>query len=559
LGKSTNNIDKIDEQIKNLIDEEKNVYEDNNDDGNEIIVDRKYAYDDVKTNGIETTKKLDSIDDVGTDISDEDTKKIDALSDIEDNTTEKEEVISEINNEKSYETAEEEISDVENSNEKEEKSEVIDDNISNVKKGKGIIWIIVSISAALIFLISFALFMFFGNDEKEAPKNVDNNSKTTLTKNEQKDIINKYGDEMSAVILSSLENDKKLLSYNEANKIVDIDYKVECSVHEIYEDGSIYLSKCKINDKKTTYSYGEKHDKKEENTDDDSIKIYVSKNDGTAYFNEPNDIDDYDEYSIDIDGNYSDLTLLNEDGDYVFYYDENNNVQMINYKKNKKALSPMNYISILPIKYDGVFDSSIVIVKSNGRWGIYNLNTRERLVGHKYESVNINLNGGTSGAPLFIEAIEKGKIAVREDGKFGVIDYNNGNEIIPSIYDSIIRSGSYLLAIDSKKNGHIFDYSGKEYLKGEYNAIYSIVDGSYVLVKDGSDLKLVKVNGKVYYNYGKVEHSDFSFGMIDNDEVIFQFYKVSGDDNNCIEVIYNNSSNTGEIKNITCGTVDISK
>ena len=564
MSKSKDKIDKIDEQIKNLMNEEKAVYEDNNDDGKEIIVERKYAYDDVKTDG--TTKKLDVIENAEIESNDEDTKKIETISDIEDNVEEnKEEEINQENDNDVKETVEEEKTEESNEDEEDVKFDVskdenkIDEDFADVKKGNGIIWIALSIFFVLILIIALAVFMVSGNDKKDKTKK-ETDVKETLSKSEQKDIINKYGDALKGVIALNIEKDNKLLLYDDANKLIDFDYKVDCSVHEIYEDGNIYLSKCKIDDLKTSYSYGEKQEKKNDEVieEDDSIKVYVSNKNGEATLDEPKNVDDYEVFSFNIDGKYSSLTLLNNDTDYVFYYDEDNNVQMINYKKDRKALSPMKYTSILPIKYDGMYDSNIVAVLSGGKWGLYNLDSRERIVGHRYESVYLNLNGGVSGPPLYIDAIEKGKIAVVEDGDIGVVDYTNGNEIIPVRYSSIIRSGNYLWLKDDETTGHIFDYSGKEYLNDSYDEVYGIVDGSYVLVKDGDDLKLVKVNGKTYFNYGEVEYGDYSFGMKYKDGAIFQFYKTDSNDS-CVEIIYDNSNKTGEVKDITCGAIDISK
>ena len=212
----------------------------------------------------------------------------------------------------------------------------------------------------------------------------------------------------------------------------------------------------------------------------------------------------------------------------------------------------------MPIKYDDVFDNSVVAVLVNGKWGFYNLNTRERIIAHKYQYVAVNLNLGVSGPPLYIDAVEKGKVAVIEDGDYGVINYNNGNEIIPVIYSEITRSGNYLWVKDGEKVGHIFDYSGKEYLKDTFNDIYGIVDGSYVLVKDGKDLKLVKVNGKVYYNYGNLEYGNYNFGMKYKDGVLFQFYHKDNN-NRCIEITYDSSTKTGDTKDVECDVIDIAK
>lgn len=559
MSKSKDKIDKIDEQIKNLMNEEKAVYEENEDDGKEVIVEKKYAYDDVKTSS-GSTKKLDVIEDALVDSSDEDTKKLDAISDIEEkNDDEKTEDNGD--NEEVFEDKTDLEEDVPIQEKKESTNDEneIDVDFADVKKGNGIIWIVLSIGIVVILVIALALFMLFGNEKKEKTK-TDTDVKETMSKSEQKEIINKYGDALKGVVAMNIEKENKLLLYDDATKLIDFEYKVECSVHEIYENGNIYLNKCMIDDVKTSYSYGEKQveEKEELVEDDDSIKVYVSNKNGEATLNEPKNIDEYEVFNFNIDGKYSNLTLLNNDSDYVFYYDEDNNVQMKNYKKDRKALSPMNYTSILPIKYDGMYDSNVVAVLSNGKWGLYNLDSRERIVGHRYESVSINLNGGVSGPPLYIDAIEKGKIAVVEDGDVGVINYNNGSEIIPIRYSSIIKSGNYLWLREEDNSGHIFDFSGKEYLNDSYDEVYGIVDGAYVLVKDGDDLKLVKVNGKTYFNYGEVEHGDYSYGMKYKDGAIFQFYKIDSNDS-CIEVIYDNGNKTGEVKDITCGAIDISK
>ncbi len=70
MGK--NNVEKkIDEQIKGLLDCEKEVYDDNKE---EVIIDRKYAYDDGDTKKV---NKLEEIEDLPQEESLEDTIKND--------------------------------------------------------------------------------------------------------------------------------------------------------------------------------------------------------------------------------------------------------------------------------------------------------------------------------------------------------------------------------------------------------------------------------------------------------------------------------------------------
>ena len=543
MGSSKNDIDKIDEQIKNIMDEEKEAYKEKDDPTHEVIIDRKYDYDDV-----ESTKKIDKIEDIDSDDDIESTKRLDNVSDVVDNNDDS--LNKEDDNDKNLDEEDISVKDLDDKTE-----EKIDEDFSDVKK-KPNIGLIIGIIVGVIVLIILILFLVLGKSNKTTKDESDNNKK--LSKNEQEEIINKYGDALKGAVSMYIEKQNIVLEYDDAIKLVNYDeYDVKCSEHEIYKDGNIYLNNCKIDDLKTSYSYGEKQEEKEEEVvvDDDGIKVYVSKKNNSSTFSEPKNKDDYDVYSFHIEGKYSDLTLLNEeDSEYVFYYDENNNVQMINFKKDKKALSPLNYTSILPIKYDDMYDNDIVAVEINDKWGIYSLKTRERIVSHKFNSVAVNLNIGISGPPLYIDALEKGKIAVCIDGDYGIIDYTNGNEVVSVIYSGLYKSGTYLFARDEEDNGHIFDYSGKEYLKDNYDAIYGIIDGKYILVNDKEDILIVKPNGKVYYNYGKIDFRKYNFGMSYNNGALFQLYQ--GDDyDKCIEVLYDPESKEGETKEIECGGI----
>ena len=545
MRSSKDNIDKIDEQIKNILDEEKDAYKDKEDSTHEVIIDRKYDYDDIGS-----TKKIDKIEDADVENEIEKTKRLDdvveAIEKQDDNTDDS-------LNDDDNKVIDNDDSSIDTKDNKTE--EKVDKDFSDVQiKNKAKIAICIVIGVFILI----CLIIFLLSHKSANPKMDESDSNKTLSKNEQKEVINKYGDALKGVISMYMEKQNIILEYDDAIKLVNFDdYDVVCSEHEIYKDGNIYLNNCKIDDLKTTYSYGEKQEEKEEEivVDDDGIKVYVSKKNKSTTFTEPKNKDDYDVYSFHIDGKYSDLTLLSdEDGEYVFYYDENNNVQMINFKKDKKALSPLNYTSILPIKYDDIYDSDIVAVEINNKWGIYSLKTRERIIAHKFDSVAVNLNFGISGPPLNINALEKGKIAVCIDGDYGLIDYNNGNEIIPVIYSGLYKSGAYLFARDEEDNGHIFDYSGKEFLKDNYDAIYGIIDGKFILVNDKEDILIVKPNGKVYYNYGKIDFRKYNFGMSYNDGALFQLYQ--GDDyDKCIEVLYDPDTKEGETKEIECGGI----
>ena len=518
------NIKKIDEQIENLKKASKKKEK-----TSEVIIDRKYKYDDI---GAGDTKKIDNVSSIKDEIKEEDTKKIETVSEIEEKPIQEEKV---------------EVS-----------SEVVEDT---PKKSK-LIPILIICGIVVIFLIIVLLIVL-----RPKTTNTSNVVNKTLTKNEQKQVINKYGDALKGVIAVYYEKQNVLLEYDDAIKLIDYEYDVSCETHEIYEDGSIYLSKCSIDNKTTTYSYGEKQEKKEEpKVSEDAIKVYVSKKNNKATLTEPKELDDYDLYAFEIDGAYSDLTLLSDSSEYIFYSDSEYNIHMINYKTNKKVMDSLTYQSVLPIKVGDMHDTKYVAIKINNKWGIYNITNNERVVSHKYDSVTPLLSMGVSGPALYVSTLDDGIVAVvnytNEENipaELGIINYKTGKEIIKQEYKSMLKSGTYLWATDFYGEGHIFDYNGTEYLDGKFDKIYWIVDGKYILVNDKGEIKLVTIKGKDIYSYGKLKVGTINYGLTYNNGALFQFDNPDADENDyntgCIEVIYDASTKTGETKTSYCGGI----
>lgn len=524
-------IDKINEQIENLLNEGKNNDKEN--DSHEVIVDKKYEYDDIGS-----TKKIDSIEEIDVEDCDEETKKIDTINDIKE-----EEPIEE-------EPKEEIINKEEKPNEENNKK----DDKNNNKKQTIIIIIVFAILAIFctIFILIFAL-----------PSKDTKTSKVTKKKVlSEKKIIDGYGDALKGIIGVTYEKDKKILEYDEAIKLVKYDHKVICDEHEIYEDGLIYLDKCSIDGKKTKYSYGEKQEKKEEpKISEDAIKVYVSKKGGKATLDKPKNEDDYDVYHFEINGKYSGLELLDPTSDYVFYMDEEYNTHMINFKTGNKIFESMNYSSVLPIKLDEVYDTNYVAVGINNKWGIYKISTNERVVANKYDTVTPMLYMGTSGPSSCVTPLEDGIVAVANYGannsEYGIVNYHTGKEILPLDYKQMLKSGNYLWTVDSYSDGHIFDYHGNEYLKDKYDTIYWIVDGKYILVKDSENIKLVSIKGKEIYNYENIEVGRINYGLTYKDGALFQFDNPNKKDENssCLEIIYDSNEKKGKVKESYCGGI----
>ena len=532
-------IDKLNEQIDSLLSEEKKE---------EDVLDHEIS--DEKVEEVleeDATKKIDAIEDIETEEKMEKTKKIDVVEDV---VVEEEKEESEVKED----TVEDKKDEVEEDKKEEKKDEEVLTNKNKLK----IVFIISGV--ALLCLIFLIIFLIPSKSNKTSK--VDDTKKSS--KVDYKEVIEGYGDAIKGLVGVTYEKDKKILTYDEAIKLVKYDYKVVCKDHEIYEDGLVYLDKCSVNGKDVKYTYGKKQEKKEEpKISEDAIKVYVSKKGGKATLDKVKNEDDYDIYYFEIDGKYSGLTLLSSTSDYVFYADEDYNTHMINFKTGNKIFESMNYSSVLPIKLDEVYDTDYVAVCINNKWGIYKISNNERVVSHKYDTVTPLLYMGTSGPSFEVNALDDGVVAAANYGyngsEYGLVNYHNGTEIIKVEYKNMLKSGKYLFATDYYGDGHVFDYSGKEYLANKYDELYWAVDGKYVLVKDGKNIKVVNVSGKELYDYGEVNVEKINYGLTYKDGAVFQFDNPEKDENNtdthCIEVIYDSSSKSGEVKTSYCGGI----
>ena len=527
-----NDIEKIEEQIKQLKNDSEEVKEEKLDD----IIQEEVEVD---NNDDEITKKIDNIDEIEEKEDNEEIKE--EITDIKDE--EKEEVKEEIKEE----------SDEEDSGQK--------------KKGskKKLIIIISSIVLLLIILGIILLLLLSPSKKKSGKEDV------SYTKSEQKEILQKFGDAVKGIIAVYSEKKEVLLDYEDAVKLVDFDYKVICDEHEIYEDGSLYLNKCKINNYKTTLSYGKKQEKKEMKISEDAIKVYVSKNTKKATLKEPSNKDDYNIYGVEIKEAFSDLMLLGEKSEIIYYTTNTNNIytgHMIQFKTGTKALDGINYQSILPIKLASGYETDYAAVQIDSKWGVYNLINGNQVLNPVFDSVGPRLILGTSGPLPYVEGLGTSLIATYSysrdnySSKYGVYDYKKGYYVIADNKKNMLKSGDYLWVVDEYNSGHVYDYNGTEILKNTYSSILGIVDGKYILVNDRGRIKLVGPKKQEYYDYG--EHNLYkvsNYGLSYNNGAIFQFTNPKREINpdydgktDCIEVIYN-SDKTGEYKESACGGI----
>ena len=454
--------------------------------------------------------------------------------------------------------------------EEEKKEEKKKEDKPKKNKKKIIITLIILIVLAILILLAILVPpLLKGKEEIEVEKE-DKYSQANLKK-----IVKNYGKSIENVISINLENKKELLTFEQADDLVEFPNRVKCKTKEVYEDGKIYLDECTVDGHKTKATYGTKQEVQEEVADViEDGSFYVYEKDGRYTLEAPKESeqDKYNKYLVTTGTEPTGITLLNEyNTKYVFYYDKEYNVWMKNIKTNKDAVPQTGIQSVLPIYHKGSYDTTYVGVSNGINWGIYNLNTGLMEIKMIYNDLSPYLYIGISGPPQRIDALTDSNIAaIDSKNNIGVINYKTGNVVVPFDTNSMQKSGSYLwkYTYEYNNNTHqseytnksIYDYDGNKYLDNKYDDIYGIVNGKYILVKDNNNVKMVLIDGKELYNYKEIENLGSINYFIDyNEDPLFQFNKLdkSGTtyENECIEVSYDSKNKKGSYKDYYCGGI----
>ena len=423
-------------------------------------------------------------------------------------------------------------------------------------KAKIIIGVLVGAIILLLIILVVALLL-----RKPVEKTKTITDSKELTAAQKKEIIEEYGEALQGIIKVYYDQQTLLLNYEDAIKLVKYDYDVVCKEHEIYEDATIYLNQCSIDDEDVKYSYGKKQEKEE--LKEGAIKVYVHKKNKKATLKEPSDVKEYDVYSFDIEGKYVNLDLLGPSSDYVYYRDENYVGKMLNYKTREKALPEVDYHSISPIAFKDSLDQKYVVVRMNDKWSIYNLKNGEKAIYTTYDYLPVL--SGSNITNVQTVALEEGIIGVSNydqythKSTYGILNYHSGKFVLPLEYTGMRRIGDYIWATDVYGIGHIYDHYGKEYLVNNYDEVLGAVDEKFILVKDGKNVKLVNIQGKEIYNFESLDLGKFNYALTYKDGAAFMFNNPKGEqealNEACIEVIYDPETKSGSTKKTYCGGI----
>lgn len=430
------------------------------------------------------------------------------------------------------------------------------DDKENKSKCKKKIIIILSCLIVLLLLIWLCLDIKKNKDKEKIKDDVYNQSE--LSEKEKENKIKSYGKKLEKVISDYYKENNVLLSYDEALKLIKNDDDISCSIHEIYDDGGVYLSDCSFGGKKTKYSYGEKRQVNEPTEiveDNTKINVYINKSTGKATLTKPTNIKDYDIYVVDCGKIYQNATLF-ENTQYVLYQTSDYYMQLKNYVTNKKILENVSYKAVLPFKNKDNYDTRYLAVLIDNKWGIYNLNTGKVVVAASYDGFSNGSNNGTSGPMEVVIPVRNNLIIVYKGQRYGVIDYTSGKEVIPFNYSNISKVGDYLYAsVEYGLDGVIYDLDGKLVIDKKYNNIYGITNGNYVLVNKDNRIVLVNMSGKVIFDFGDdTGLGKLNFMIENNGELFFQFH-LAEDTENCKEYIYNLSTGNGSTDEVSCGGI----
>lgn len=438
---------------------------------------------------------------------------------------------------------------------------VIKENKNNKKK-----LVIIIISIICVLLISLILILVLLNKDKEEvkePNVID-----------YEDVVNNYGTNIEDIVESYIDKKDEIPTWQMVSELITYnEHDVVCDIHNIYSDGSIYLNSCKVNNKKTKYSYGIE---KEEIKEGKKINVYKIQ-----YEN------DYYSYSNEISTNLvGTITCKTENCDYISAYDkyvlikEDNEYYIYNYETDSMEFGPFNmydeysYNNHLLVNYNTLYG---IYYNSESSSNIYNIKTGKTLknikgnlvvsslsfdpsVMYKYnyavfnnngENNFINLNTGNTSYSIednlgsFIEDEKNNIVYIAsykvDNTKFKIYN-SNGKLLFDGKEFSYIKISNGNLIVATNRNYKIYDSNLKVKISSkEYDEILGLYDDFVVVTKD-SNLIILSIED--------VELANFE-GVWDNQKYIFHsalsgWYTENG--NNGIYLVIEN-------KNVPYGTL----
>lgn len=425
--------------------------------------------------------------------------------------------------------------------------------------------IIVIISGVLLFIIAFIILVLFNNNEEPS-----------LEENEvinYEEVLDDYGKTISKTILEYLNVNNQLPSWSAANDLINYNkHEVICDVHNLYEDGTIYLDKCTIDGNSVDYFYGEE---KTEEKKGRIMEIYKKEE------------DNYYSYTIENQGLLElvgSITCKTDKCEYVKAYDkyviikEESDYYLYNYLTNTVEFGPFKLGLENPNNTILTYENNLygILYKEIDKLNLYNAQTGKTLknldgellmplsnfipnIMYKYgyvilkngsENNFINLKTGNISYSIegsinsFIEDnknnityittinLENSKITIYNSNGKKLFNGREYNDIQISNDKLIVASDSNFYIYNSKLK---LDMTSKEYnVLGLYDGFVAVINNEYLEIVDYNDQLIYTFDLK--WNYS--EHSiDSNLSGMNNNEI--KLFIHSSNNNKLFEYYYN--------------------
>lgn len=376
------------------------------------------------------------------------------------------------------------------------------------KKNKKKLIVIISIVFIVLIVLLSLLIIFISKNKTE---------ETDEIEIDYKKVINTYGDKIIEIVKEYKNEFQDVPTWQFIISKLNYDrYDVECDIHNIYADGSVYLSSCKVNNKKIKYTYGKEQ---EEIKEGKKINIYKEEiNGNVSYSNSSNyplvgTITCKTEECIFIEA-FDKYVLIEEEG-FNYLYDYTN-----------------DSISFGPFKTSSTIDYLIrdnylygIYYQEDGKNNIYNPSTGKILKDIKGELLYSNMNVDTTLMYKYNYVILKNK------GTNEFVNLKTGNvsySIKGTLRNIKEDQNKKIVYITSYTNNYnkfkIYNSNGKSLFDGQEYSNF-IIGTNNLLVSNNTNFRVydkdlnIKTNSKTYDQIlGLFE--DFIVAVKENDLLI---------------------------------------
>jgi len=345
-----------------------------------------------------------------------------------------------------------------------------------------------------------------------------------------KKVINDYGTSAQKAVQNYIKEKNEVPTWQQIGDLIEYKkYEVTCEIHNIYNDGNIYLNSCKVNDKTTKHSFGKEQEEvkegkkievyKKDNKDyytfsnikgagTNLVGTITCKTDNCTYieaynkyviieeeskyylYNYETDIMEFGPFDMEDEYSFKNYILSYDNIVYGVLYNENNQTNLYNVSNSKTlknikgelVTEEMNFMPSIMYKYN------YVILSNRGKNDFVNLKT-----GNVSYSIKENINTfyeDTKNNIVYITA------STNDYSKFKVYN-SNGKLLFDGKEFSRIKLTNNDLIVGDDKSYYVYDNKLNLKVSSKiYDEILGIYD-DFVVVIDNKYLEIVDINDKV--------------------------------------------------------------